>query len=724
MSMNIGDLKRFTDECERIENQINFINKKIDETNNRIGETALEANINEILIKRINMMKEEKKLLINELKDLRDNIGKITFKNYNVTDNKNEFGLISELEEFDYTKNTNISSNDEELDDEEEIQSGLKVVCNGDKYRFYIKLRNGDTDLFDIPVSKIYLRHKKLVKKTRRRYKINKKFAKNIDMNLFFGLIKVDELYNTSYSDDYINNRLNAKIVYNNNKLVQSKKLKVKDKINQYLISLKQEKYVGAKINHYKPFIGPIAALITISIFPTVANARKMRDVNDAKAVETTVDNRVQETNNKITEQAIKVTTELYENNNTKKEKKVVTKKVSDESNGFKIGDRLRLVYKDDNGNVKRCYKVSNDVTGQNKTYADEFNCDYFKISGIYAFLDGNNVDVANNVSNIDVTTNEFYRKYGSDIDIYLDFDGYIKGNDTAVCQSIGFINLDEITHFSTETKRKIATSKSHIYEDEYTDMANYYKDKNTTENSNLTVINTNDIVRVGSSNEVTTEEVTTENITTEATTEVTTEKVTTEATTEKVTTEATTEKVTTEEKTTEEVTTENKKEIINTEERTTLESLPEKIKYEVNKLTKAKEKNSDNLGIGLNDKVKIAYDDPSKSLTLTEDAWGNGNSVLANNLNCDYFRVSCIAAFKDDKLLATIKANNENAKMRTNELYEKYGKDIDIAFNFDGYSNDNCKYKYVGWLNIKQLYHKNTDSKNYASVKSLSYTK
>ena len=67
---------------------------------------------------------------------------------------------------------------------------------------------------------------------------------------------------------------------------------------------------------------------------------------------------------------------------------------------------------------------------------------------------------------------------------------------------------------------------------------------------------------------------------------------------------------------------------------------------------------------------------------------------------------VSCIAVYSGSDVL-DVRAieDGESVDDLTNYMYQKFGADIDIAYNFDGVNEKNNEYyKYVGWLNLDKI--------------------
>ena len=125
----------------------------------------------------------------------------------------------------------------------------------------------------------------------------------------------------------------------------------------------------------------------------------------------------------------------------------------------------------------------------------------------------------------------------------------------------------------------------------------------------------------------------------------------------------------------------------------------------------------------GLEGKIMLAFKDNNgdvvSSQKISSDAWGNGKQIDAAKIECDYFKISCIAVYNGSNIL-DVKAikDGESVDDITNSMYQEYGADIDIAYNFNGYNNDKDEalYKYVGWLNLDKLVNITDDEKVAAS--------
>lgn len=115
----------------------------------------------------------------------------------------------------------------------------------------------------------------------------------------------------------------------------------------------------------------------------------------------------------------------------------------------------------------------------------------------------------------------------------------------------------------------------------------------------------------------------------------------------------------------------------------------------------------------GLDDKISLFYKDSNGNVTssqvLSSDAWGNGKTFDASRLDCDYFRISYMAVYSGSDVIDIREIKDgDSVDDITNSMYQNYGADIDIAFNFNGYYNDqdekDTPYKNVGWLNINKI--------------------
>lgn len=125
----------------------------------------------------------------------------------------------------------------------------------------------------------------------------------------------------------------------------------------------------------------------------------------------------------------------------------------------------------------------------------------------------------------------------------------------------------------------------------------------------------------------------------------------------------------------------------------------------------------------GLDGKIALFFKDPEGNVNFSQklagDAWGKGKEIDAGKLDCDYFKISYMAVYSGSDVLDIREIKEEdNVDDITNSMYQNYGADIDIAFNFNGYDNDKeeASYKYVGWLNINKIVNLTEKMKEQAS--------
>lgn len=118
-----------------------------------------------------------------------------------------------------------------------------------------------------------------------------------------------------------------------------------------------------------------------------------------------------------------------------------------------------------------------------------------------------------------------------------------------------------------------------------------------------------------------------------------------------------------------------------------------------------------DYCNLGLNGKIALFYKDADGNLTfsqkLTGDAWGNGNEIEAGKIGCDYFKISYIAVYDGNTVLDVKEIKDgENVDEITSAMYQEYGIDINVSYNFNGYMNDDADivYENVGWININKI--------------------
>lgn len=433
-----------------------------------------------------------------------------------------EYYDVSTSEEYEEDEEEKEDENDyfqfeEEVEEVEDSKiRNLKIVYDRDKYTMNFDYVNDGKvqNLKYTWVSNDNFDKKKIA----RRYKLPYKLCKNMDVNVFAGLYLIlDKKFGTNLAEDYVKNNLKADIVYNLRKINNSK-LPLKNKIKQYIVAMSQKKFANATVYHSRPVTATAVMASFLAFSSLTANAKKGAEYLE-NYVETTFEaNKNQATNGKkekiyaeapkttepvtetpTTQEITEVTTEskkdkkvnMYDPNknyatisngeitpvgsssnsgttqsttevtteSTTETKEVTTESKKTECDGLTINDRVCLVNRNQAGIVTKSYRLTGDAWGGGGfADASDFDCDYFKISCMTVLFKNEIIDIIE-PGDPSTTTNELYRKYGADIDIVFNFDGYVKDSDEAVCEYVGWLNIDEFATFTDEQKRAIVNS-------------------------------------------------------------------------------------------------------------------------------------------------------------------------------------------------------------------------------------------------------------------------
>lgn len=106
-----------------------------------------------------------------------------------------------------------------------------------------------------------------------------------------------------------------------------------------------------------------------------------------------------------------------------------------------------------------------------------------------------------------------------------------------------------------------------------------------------------------------------------------------------------------------------------------------------------------------LHDKLNL------KELKLTDRAVNEVSSTNVKSLACDYYKISLVSVVLNNEIKELEEADfleNKSISNVISDYKEKYGKDIDIYVNLDGYKDSDKKmYSTIGWTNIEQLKNK-----------------
>lgn len=548
-----------------------------------------------------------------------ENIGWIDLDDYYKSETKpsNTMKQKSETIEDDYQEEYKF----DEIADSYENGSiyNFKVVYKHGKYRIDFDIVEDDDIVHQtyenkISVDGLYSEYHK--RNLAKKCNINRrtKFYKNMDVNLLLALKEIDDEYGTDYIEDYKNGKL--KVKYDLRDIFSNKYLKLKERLTQRKVALKQTKITNAIVEGaYYPeiLVGAISGLIlmsTLGISSILPSFGKKHSNKQSTNNATQVVKEMPTTTQAVTIEEI-VNKTVNDDKNTKVENNTTTEdKSKTEDRGLALNDSLVLVNKDNNNNIKYTYKLSENIDNEgNKLLASDYSdCDKFKISSIAVCKNGQKLEEVTTLNNKDnIQTGDLYAKYGKDADILLNFDAYKAGETTPTYKNIGWLNLNDF---------KSKDSNSYV--------SNISKEKAKIEKENKA----NSIV----------------------------------------------------ESLTKETVDENKQE-------------------------------SNYCDFGLDGKITLFYKDANGNLSfsqdLTGDAWGNGDIIDAGKIGCDYFKISYIAVYDGNTVLDVKEIKDEeNVDEITTNMYQEYGKDVSVSYNFNGYMNDNNEplYKNVGWININKI--------------------
>lgn len=117
------------------------------------------------------------------------------------------------------------------------------------------------------------------------------------------------------------------------------------------------------------------------------------------------------------------------------------------------------------------------------------------------------------------------------------------------------------------------------------------------------------------------------------------------------------------------------------------------------NSATETKKQDRDDLEFKIGEKINL------NGKVLTGDSQGNGPKCYPDNFKCDYFEISTIVVWNGSQVVDIIRQDKGQNDITVNDLYKKYGADIDIVFNFNGcFADKSNKYENMGWINIDEI--------------------
>lgn len=409
------DMERASEELEYLDALIEKYQSKLQKTNgNDIFKQELKRNLASIKLEKIK--------LINQIEN--EN------RKSEETTNKDEI-VLKEIE----------CSSDEFNDDlfEEKPIYNFKIVYQKGKYRLDFDILEDGNIVHQTQEKRVSVKKfesKQYKESIAEKYNIDPKsrFYKYMDIDLLLALEEIDTKYSTNYVDGYKKGKLDAKVRYDLKDIFSDKSLKPSARISQRRVAFNQRKIIAPAIegeNYPSILVGGIVTAVVLTSLGIISFSNKKnngsKEVDNSSCI-------IKEVGKDFSDDGI----------------------IETENKGLKLGDSLKLINKDNNGNIEFTYMLSEEVNDdKNKFLASDYNsCDKFVISSIVVCKDNKVLKEISNFSNqANIYTNELYDKYGKDIDVFLGFDAHMESERTIVYYNIGWLNLKD---FESEN--------SHIY--------------------------------------------------------------------------------------------------------------------------------------------------------------------------------------------------------------------------------------------------------------------
>ena len=282
---------------------------------------------------------------------------------------------------------------------------------------------------------------------------INSKYDAEVSKNLDYhivGLLKhFDEKNNTNLTTDYINNTLDAKIMYDFRYLrkIDKKVLSNQDKKELKRIAKEQKAHRKAKIYRFNTKKAAAILLGTSLVAASVGLANKDNKSSGTPTTEITTEEKSEET---ITDDK---TTELPKTEDAKAENTVVEVKEDVPVIEEEDENEVEIV----SPNIYDKIELKDDTIMKYDTYgsspnamSDKLNCSYYKISLIAIMKDGEFVKYYINTTgdniNLDTIKKECEDSLGGNISLQVNLNGYDE-NDNKIYSNIGWLLSDDLKY-------------------------------------------------------------------------------------------------------------------------------------------------------------------------------------------------------------------------------------------------------------------------------------
>lgn len=275
--------------------------------------------------------------------------------------------------------------------------------------------------------------------------KYNLFFKKN-SISLMMSLFYFDKKHNTDYIGKYLKENSDYKIIYDLYDINKSK-LSLKEKVRIYIEAKNQQKHRNVSIkNPSKTFLlKPLISLGLVFGLINVFSSKTKDSVLDSEPknqVESNQEDVVVSNKDNI----------VVENDSTKV---VINDKTSKTKETLRLDDELLLDGVELSNTALEKERVVN---------TDNLNCDSYKVSAIAVTYYNQILDVkktSDNSSDVLSMVSDYKDKFGEDISIYLNFDGY--NANEMVYHNIGWSDLNNINSSNKKQQMLLETVKTNL---------------------------------------------------------------------------------------------------------------------------------------------------------------------------------------------------------------------------------------------------------------------
>ena len=256
----------------------------------------------------------------------------------------------------------------------------------------------------------------------------DKQYIKKIDIGLCRILDLFDRNHKTNYVSKYLSDEMNCKTKYKLSKLLVAGKYKLKEKINILKNSYFQKKYRKAEVEYPKN-TAVASLLVSGAIILGLMGINTSKEVNESKyskfKKQVTIENEVVDDNLSIINNQMDISID----------EKEVKENVYDDNS---IEDKYEL---------DSMELVDSTINPVLKANTNDLNCDYYSIS-LVGVVSNNEILEVEDASgfgdkSIDSIVEDYKEKYGQDINVYVNFDGY--NNEETTYKNIGWTSVSNI---------------------------------------------------------------------------------------------------------------------------------------------------------------------------------------------------------------------------------------------------------------------------------------